>query len=174
MAGDGVVIRSMVIEDAEGFNRVVGVVARERRYLRVVDAFPMDTSLAFLRDGLAAGNVHLAAVLGDEVVGWCDICRHDLETEAHAGVLGMGLLPAYRDRGLGKALLETAIAAAEQRDFRRIELTVFADNLRAMALYEKTGFVREGVMRAARYLGPDDYRDVVLMARLDPKIVAAR
>ena len=94
--------------------------------------------------------------------------------EKHAGVLGIGLLPDYRGQGLGKALLEAAIAAAEQRDFRRIELTVFADNLRAMALYEKTGFVREGVMRAARYLGPDDYRDVVLMARLDPRIVAAR
>jgi RimJ/RimL family protein N-acetyltransferase len=174
MAGDGVVIRPMSIEDAEGFNRVVGVVARERRYLRFSDAFPMDTSLAFLRDGLAAGNVHLAAVLGNKVVGWCDICRHTLETEAHAGVLGIGLLPDYRGQGLGKALLEAAVAAAEERDLRRIELTVFADNLRAIALYEKTGFVREGVMRAARYLGPDDYRDVVLMARLDPRIVAAR
>lgn len=174
MAGDDFVIRPMSIGDAEGFNRVVGVVARERRYLRVVDAFPMDTSLAFLRDGLAAGNVHLAAAFGDEIVGWCDICRHDVEIEAHTGTLGIGLLPACRDRGLGKALLEAAIAAAEHRDFRRIELTVFADNHRAIALYEKTGFVREGVMRAARYCGPDDYRDVVLMARLDPRIVAAQ
>lgn len=170
MIGGDVLIRQMSIDDAVDFNRVVGVVAREHRYLRFLDAPSMDGTVDFLRDSLAAGNPHLAAVVGGELVGWCDVCRHSFETEAHVGRLGIGLLPAQRGRGLGKALLDVTIAAAERLDFRRIELTAFSDNRRAIALYETRGFVREGVMRAAARFG-DEYRDVVQMARLGPELV---
>jgi RimJ/RimL family protein N-acetyltransferase len=36
--------------------------------------------------------------------------------------------------------------------FVRIELSVRADNLRAVRLYEKVGFVREGVLRDAVFV----------------------
>jgi hypothetical protein len=49
------------------------------------------------------------------------------------------------------------------RGAERIELEVFASNARALALYDKLGFVREGVRRRARKLG-GEYDDVVLMA----------
>lgn len=165
MADGEFVIRAMSIEDAADFNRLVGIVARERRYLRFLDAPSMDMTVDFLRHGLEIGNVHLAAVLDDELIGWCDICRHSFEIEAHIGTLGIGLLPEVRGRGLGKALLDVAINAAERLGFRRIELTAFSDNQRAIALYETRGFVREGVMRAAARFG-DEYRDIVMMARL--------
>lgn len=165
MADGEFVIRAMSIDDAADFNRLVGIVARERRYLRFLDAPPMDMTVDFLRHGLDIGNVHLAAIMDGELVGWCDICRHSFEIEAHIGTLGIGLLPEVRDRGLGKALLDVAIDAAGRLDFRRIELTAFSDNQRAIALYETRGFVREGVMRAAARFG-DEYRDMVMMARL--------
>jgi len=172
VAGGEIVIRPMSLDDAVDFNRVVGVVAREHRYLRFLDAPSMDKTVDFLRDSLAAGNPHLAAVIDGELVGWCDICRHSFEIEAHVGRLGIGLLPAVRGKGLGKALLDITIGAAERLDFHRIELTVFSDNHRAMALYEKRGFVREGVMRRAARFGRE-YRDVVLMARLGIGLVKA-
>ncbi|MCM5551936.1 GNAT family N-acetyltransferase [Pleomorphomonas sp. NRK KF1] len=155
----------MSVDDAAEFNRVVGVVARERRYLRFVDAPPMDGTIEFLRESLGAGNPHLAVVVDGKLVGWCDVCRSSFEIESHVGRLGIGLLPAWRGKGLGKALLDTAIAAAERSDFSRIELTVFSDNLRAIALYEASGFICEGTMRAAARFG-DEYRDVIQMARL--------
>jgi RimJ/RimL family protein N-acetyltransferase len=167
--GGDFLIRPISIDDAVDFNRLVGVVARERRYLRFSDAPPMDKTVDFLRDSLGAGNPHLAAVVGGELVGWCDVCRHSFEIEAHVGTLGIGLLPEQRGKGLGKALLDVTIAAAERLDFRRIELTAFSDNHRAIALYETRGFVREGVMRAAARFG-DEYRDVVQMAQLGPEL----
>ncbi len=173
MAGGDVLIRPMSIDDAVDFNWLVGVVARERRYLRFLDAPSMERTVDFLRDSLDAGNLHLAAVVDGEIVGWCDVCRHSPEIEAHVGTLGIGLLPAQRGRGLGKVLLDVTIAAAERLDFRRIELTVFSENHRAIALYEGRGFVREGLMRAAARFG-EDYRDVVLMARLIPELTGRR
>ena len=47
----------------------------------------------------------------------------------------------------------------------RVELEVFASNARAIRLFERAGFVREGTKRRARFLdGRED--DVVCMARL--------
>lgn len=170
MTDRSILIRPLTMDDAAEFNRVVGVVARERRYLRFIDSPPMAMTVDFLRAGLDAGNPHQAAVDGDKVIGWCDVRRHSFEVERHGGTLGIGLLPDYRGRGIGRRLIEAAIAAADARGFERIELTVLADNARAIRLYEATGFEREGLMRASSRFGDRDYRDVVLMARLGPAL----
>jgi RimJ/RimL family protein N-acetyltransferase len=153
-------------EHVEGFNAAVTVVARERRYLGMVDGMPLEASREFVRATLAGGGVHLVAVaLDGAVVGWCDIHRSSREGFRHAGGVGMGLLPAYRGRGLGRRLLEGAIDACWAAGMERIELEVFASNARAIALYEKLGFVTEGVKRRARKLdGETD--DNVMMALL--------
>jgi len=170
VAGGDFLIRPITIDDAVDFNRLVGVVAREQRYLRFIDTPSMDKTVDFLRDSLGAGNPHLAVVVGGNLVGWCDVCRHSFEIEAHVGTLGIGLLPEHRGKGLGKVLLDVTIAAAERLGFRRIELTAFSDNHRAIALYETRGFVLEGVLRAAARFG-DEYRDLVQMARLGPELI---
>lgn len=170
MAEDEVLVRPLSIDDAADFNHVVGVVARERRYLRFTDAPPMAGTIEFLEKSLGAGNPHLVAVVAGRIVGWCDICRHSFEIEAHAGTLGIGLLPELRGKGIGKMLLDMTIAAAERLDFCRIELTAFSDNVRAIALYETRGFVHEGVLRAAARFG-GEYRDIVQMARLSTELL---
>lgn len=151
-------------EHVEGFRAAVDVVARERRYLALVEAPPLEASRAFVREVGAAGGVHLVALAADgEVVGWCDIHRSQREGFRHVGHLGMGLLPGYRGRGIGRRLMEAAIAQAWEKGVERIGLEVFASNPHAMALYEKLGFVREGVKRRSRKLD-GRYDDDVLMA----------
>jgi RimJ/RimL family protein N-acetyltransferase len=61
--------------------------------------------------------------------------------------------------------MEAAITAGWEAGLERIELEVFASNTRAFALYEKLGFVTEGVKRRARKLD-GQYDDNVLMALL--------
>ncbi len=48
--------------------------------------------------------------------------------------------PAVRRSGLGRALLEAAIARARERDCRRIELDTAETNDAALALYRAAGF----------------------------------
>ena len=50
---------------------------------------------------------------------------------------------AARRAGLGRALVEGAVARARERGCRRIELDVNEDNAAALALYEACGFTLE-------------------------------
>src|SRR5437667_10809661 len=50
--------------------------------------------------------------------------------------------------------MNQAITLARERPLHRVQLTVVADNHRAIRLYEKVGFQREGLKRE-NYLGED-------------------
>jgi RimJ/RimL family protein N-acetyltransferase len=75
----------------------------------------------------------------------------------------MGIIPAYRGRGLGLRLLNATLGAAFGAGFVRVELNVHADNARAIALYDKVGFAREGTQRDAVFVD-GEYRDTIAMA----------
>jgi RimJ/RimL family protein N-acetyltransferase len=151
-------------EHVVGFNRCVGAVASERRYLGMLEAPPLDVWREFVRGVLERGGVCLVAVdAADVVVGWCDIQRRGQEGFQHVGKLGVGMLPEARGTGLGRRLMQAAIEAARRQGMERIELEVFASNTRAIALYERIGFVREGVKRRVRKID-GRYDDDVMMA----------
>ena len=149
----------------EELQAAIDAVARERRYLAAVSGFPLEQTRQFVASVAAAGGVQHVALDSGAVVGWCDIQRNPFEGFRHVGVLGIGLLPAHRGRNVGAALLERALAAAAAAGICRVELEVFASNSRARRLFERAGFVTEGIKRRARVLdGRED--DVVCMARL--------
>ncbi|MFQ5745385.1 MAG: GNAT family N-acetyltransferase, partial [Acidobacteriota bacterium] len=83
----------------------------------------------------------------------------------HSGVLGMGLLVGFRGRGLGRKLLRETIDAAHAAGLTRLELEVLASNEKAIVLYERSGFVREGRKRDARILN-NRAEDILCMALL--------
>jgi len=150
----------------EGYWTVVDAVARERRYIGFVESPPLESTRSFVSKILAGAGVQLLAVTPkSEVVGWCDIIWNPVEGLRHTGRLGMGLLPDYRDLGLGKRLAVETIRSAREAGIERVELEVFASNVRAVALYRNLGFATEGVKVRARKLD-GVYDDIVLMALL--------
>lgn len=165
MTASDPVLRPFEPRDLESFLRCLDAVARECRYLAMTEGPTREQADAFLADARARGMVQEVAVAGgdDEVVGWCDVIRKPYPGFEHSGTLGMGLLPAYRGRGLGARLLDAALAGAAKLGITRVELEVFASNARAIALYERRGFAREGVKKNGRVLdGATD--DILCMA----------
>jgi len=158
-------IEPMGEEHIESFYRVLDSVARERKYLSLLEAPSLEEVRKFALASIASGNVNLAALDGEEVVGWCDIRRHFFPSHAHRGSLGMGLLPGFRGQGLGRRLIEAAISGAREAGMVRIEFGVHADNARAIRLYERVGFVKEGVSRDA-FRVDGEYTDVINMAMI--------
>ena len=156
-------IEPMMLDHVEGYRRALDVVARERKYLTMLEAQPESDTLHFVKSNLENGNPMMVALAGDKVIGWCDIRREFFPSRAHRGTLGMGLLPEWRGRGVGRRLLEATLVQARRSGFKRIELDVHADNPRAIALYEKAGFVREGIVRDASLID-SVFRDAILMA----------
>jgi ribosomal protein S18 acetylase RimI-like enzyme len=103
--------------------------------------------LARTLDGLRNGGVvGVAAFDGRRLVGNCDISRRTALDERHAGVLGIVVLDGYRGRGLGRALMEMALAEARRVGVTLVELQVFANNYVAVALYERLGFKKVGTV----------------------------
>jgi RimJ/RimL family protein N-acetyltransferase len=160
-------------EHIESFHRALDTVARERKYLVLLEAPPLPQLREFILDIIRNGDPQFVALAEGEVVGWCDIRRHFFPALAHRGTLGMGIIPAYRGRGLGSRLIRTTIEQAQRAGFVRIECDVRADNARAIALYEKVGFVREGTVRDAMFVD-GKYVDAITMAMVDRRNGASR
>ena len=153
-------------EHVAGYHRCLDVIARERRWFGIVEAPSLEATANAVREVLDTGGVHVVAVHAtDGVVGWCDILRFPREGFRHGGRLATGILEAYRGRGLGERLMRDALEAARGRGFERVELDVYATNTRAIALYERLGFVHEGVKRRTRKLD-GAYDDGVIMGLL--------
>jgi len=161
----GVVIRPIVLRDIEQFRDVTNVVMRERAFLAFVEGFPIDEAAAFVARNLRLANPQFVADDDGRIVGWCDIRRETIPVYAHVGHMGMGLLADYRGRGIGERLLRATIDAARAAGFERIELTVYARNVRAAALYRKVGFAHEGTRIRGKKLD-GEYDDVHLMGLL--------
>lgn len=165
-AVDAVRIVPIRKEHVAGFHSAVDRIAREGRWLAMLEAPPLGRTRRFVLDSLKDGAVHLVALDGAEVVGWCDLRVKSAATQRHSAVLGMGLLAEYRGRGLGGRLLAATLEGGRARGLRRIELVVRTDNAPAIALYRRHGFVVEGTCR--QYLSLDGVdHDALLMARLD-------
>ena len=149
----------------EGLHRTLDIVARERRYLSFLEAPPLEATRAFILDLIEQGYPQFVALSGGEVIGWCDVTPKPRPIYAHNGVLGMGLLPQFRGRGIGKRLIAQTLGAAQAFGLERVELTVRENNVNAIALYKKVGFEIEGVQREA-ILVDGSYENLILMGLL--------
>lgn len=139
-----------IAEDhVEAFRAALDVVAREKRYLAMFEAPPLAQVREHVRDGIAQRVAQFVALDGPQVVGWADVFPGWAHGVQHRGSLGMGVLPAWRGRGLGRRLLEACIASSWARGLTRIELEVRVDNAPAIRLYERVGFGHEGIKRQA-------------------------
>jgi ribosomal protein S18 acetylase RimI-like enzyme len=112
---------------------------------------PEDTLVAEL-DGRPVGYVTLAHPTPAETN------RHVLQ------IAGLAVDPAAQGRGVGRQLVEAAIAEAARRGARKLSLRVLGGNAPARSLYASCGFVVEGVLREEFRLG-GRFVDDVLMAR---------
>jgi ribosomal protein S18 acetylase RimI-like enzyme len=163
----GVQIVPMQRGHIAGFREVLDAVARERRWIAMLEAPPLARVRRFVLGNLKVGAPQFIAVDDGRVVGWCDVTPKTHETLRHSGVLGMGVAATHRGRGVGTALLRATIEAAVAGGLTRIELVVRVDNGPAIGLYRRHGFEAEGILR--HYLVVDGAAyDAMQMARLVP------
>ena len=107
--------------DAEGELRVLDT------YLKSIDSF------------------FIGAFDGDRLIGTLDggpaktyrRYRHRME-------IGMAVQKDYWDNGIGSKLVENALYFAKRLGYEQVNLSVFADNERAVHVYEKLGFKVDG------------------------------
>jgi RimJ/RimL family protein N-acetyltransferase len=96
-----------------------------------------------------AGSFDLVADGPDGLAGWLSVEVLVYRRARCTGYLVIGVDAAAAGRGIGAGLLSAGVAEAVRRGLGRLELTVMADNLRALGLYLRAGFQVEGLRRRA-------------------------
>lgn len=82
--------------------------------------------------------------------------------EAH--VTNVAVAPSWRGKGVGRALMEALMAAAQLAGAQRMTLEVRASNEVALAMYKSLGFTEAGV-RKGYYT---DYKEDAIIMWKDP------
>ena len=126
-------------------------VSDERRYLKTVHRHPDAAVFVADDDG--------------EVVGRLSLSRDPHPASRHVADVGLMVAASHRGRGIGRLLLEEAVAWSRRSEIRKLELHVFPWNGPALRLDESFGFEREGY-RKAHYARDDELVDAILMAYL--------
>jgi len=84
------------------------------------------------------------------------------EAAGEAEILNLAVAPAWRRRGIGRGLMETALEGAVSAGVRRVFLEVRESNAGARAFYSRLGFA-EGGRRRNYYRDPEE--DALLLSR---------
>ncbi len=108
-------------------------------------------------------NIFLA-VYDEKLVGVSGMKIGEFRTD-HLADFFVFVDPDYHRQGIGKKLVKKIIGRAKEKKLKRLEMTVFSDNKKAIKLYEKFGFKKEGVKRKSLQRNGKLY-DEVIMARL--------
>ncbi|WP_312348040.1 N-acetyltransferase [Leclercia sp.] len=112
------------------------------------------------------GRRHLVACLDNNVVGHLALDVMENPRRSHVATFGISVSADVQGRGAGSALMREMINLCDNwLRIERIELTVFADNAPAIALYRKYGFVVEGTGKRFA-LRDGEFVDALYMARV--------
>ncbi len=134
---------------------------------------PMKSSKQFFLEFLSSvggdlRNVLVASVKG-AIVGYVNPVIDGRE----GWIGGVGIVPSYRGKGIGKNLMSAAEDFCRSRGVTEVSLEVIEGNLRAQRLYEKLGYVatRKFLTAEGKPAGFDGFGSLPVKATV-PEIVA--
>ena len=97
------------------------------------------------RKAVRANEVEIIAIVDGKVAGSAGIdAIGSMYKVRHRAEFGISILKEYWGLGPGRALTQACIKCAKDAGFSQLELTVAAENSRAVALYQSEGFVKYG------------------------------
>lgn len=142
--GVTVIFRSPVPEDAAALLDYLKVTAKETDFLL---RYPEECTMTveqeevYLRNSLEdVDSVMILCEVDGKIAGNCNLARHNKLKTCHRASIGIALTKEFWGLGIGTVLFEEMIRLAKHWGVEQLELEVFADNHRAMALYQKMGF----------------------------------
>jgi diaminopimelate decarboxylase len=114
-------------------------------------------------------EAHLLAVEGGRVVGYVMAGRDRNPVTRHVASLGLAVAEGHRRRGIGAALLAAAIGWGRSVGVEKVLLSVYPDNLPAISLYRRFGFVEEGRLSRQSRKSYGDVDEILMAAWIGPE-----
>ena len=138
----------------------LGIVA-DRKQTREEEAKWLANEITGIETGTI---VSVVAELGGRLIGNGSVTRGSYADTKHHGDLAIAISRKHRDRGIGLEMMRTLVKESRKSGLKTIQLEVFANNPRAIHVYESTGFKEAGRI-PKKMLRKDKFIDSIVMAR---------
>lgn len=147
--GETITIRNAEGGDAFGVMDTFLGVLHERRYMLMTpEEFTptLEQEMEWInRHNEAPHDLYIIAEQDGMVLGALGFNQKQFRRHAHTGDVGLFLASEWRGQGLGKQLMQTFLDWAEADPIiEKVLLEVDSENVNALKLYQKMGFVEEG------------------------------
>jgi RimJ/RimL family protein N-acetyltransferase len=172
-SGGNVILRALKWEDLDDcvafINGLVGEkdmepnlgIIADRKQTREEEAEWLANQLT----GIERGSIiSVVAEVGGKFAGNSSVTRGSYDDTKRHGYLGIAISKRHRDRGIGVEMMRTLVKESRKAGLRTIQLEVFANNPRAIHVYEKTGFKEAGRIPKKMFRN-GKFIDSVFMAR---------
>ncbi|WP_432664408.1 GNAT family N-acetyltransferase [Wukongibacter baidiensis] len=127
---------------------------------------PEDFEKLIYEDSIDERTIFLVADIDGKIVGFTRCEGSKLSRFRHKAEFGICVSKEYWGHGIGRVLLENVLKWADTVGIEKISLNVVQTNSKAIQLYEKYGFVEEGVLIKDRLHKDGKYYNTVVMGRL--------
>jgi len=161
-------IRKIEVVDASEFIILNQELAKETKFMmRELDECVTDVTAAEkMIEGMDKNDdFFFVAEAGDELAGFTMAVKGNLNRIKHRAYVVIGIRKAYQGQGIGHRLFEELDRWVLEQGLRRLELTVMAHNVAGKALYEKHGFVVEGIKKDSMHVD-GEYVDEYYMGKI--------
>jgi RimJ/RimL family protein N-acetyltransferase len=132
------------------------------------DGFPAEEEAKIIAEFAGdSTKFMLSAFVGDRIVGNLGLFGAGGEFQQFNARIGMGLEVEFQNLGLGTALLNYSIQTAQGLKMHRLDLTVRSFNEGGIALYEKVGFRRVGILKEVAFIDGKFWDEYIYEKLLD-------
>ncbi len=166
-SGEVLLVREARPEDADELHEFYKRVTEETHYLITLPEEIRDVSSERYLIRVYArewNRLYLVGLVKSRIIAVLKFAGMRRKRLEHSGEMSIAVLRDYWGMGIGSVLMEEMLIWAESVGIERIELSVLAGNERAIKLYEKYGFVVEGLKRKAVKF-ENGYGDLIMMAK---------
>jgi RimJ/RimL family protein N-acetyltransferase len=145
--GTHVTLRPAVTKDAKDITRSVQSIIESGEFIQKENPRSLEEEHAFIRQMDEDGNMYTAVEISGRVVGIARVIRGELEMKQHTGVFRIWLSKDGQGKGVGTKIMEYTLNWGKEAGIHKLWLTVFSGNEPAYKLYERFGFVTEGIQK---------------------------
>ncbi|SHO45952.1 GNAT family N-acetyltransferase [Anaerocolumna xylanovorans] len=143
-------IRNANLKDADNFIDLQLRLDRETEFMMYEPGErnpDRDRTENLLKSAAEGENLLLVVEDKEKLWGYLWAERGSLNRIRHSAYIVTGICKDYRGLGIGTAFFRELDKWAVSNQIKRLELTVMCTNEAAMRLYEKSGFVKEGIKK---------------------------
>lgn len=161
-------IREIKISDADAFWQMQFELDKETKYMMYEPnerTKNLNLINSLIQKAVEGNNLLLVAENDKDIIGFLSAQRGGPNRIKHTAYIVVGIRKAFQGKGIGTEFFKELDLWAQPKNITRLELTVMCNNIMAKHLYEKNGFVIEGIKKNSMFVD-GEYVDEFYMAKL--------